>query len=299
MSKKESKLTKNQKKENYSIICDEYFARIDYQSSAKSLNEKKIEYSILNLIEKIMKTGYKGEIPTDHKEKGKLYLQILESKIPFELMGEKPTYQLKWNAETNTFVEKKISQEIIKKIKNVLAKHNFEVIFEILPNLICQNKKNMKVMFLHLSNETNSTLELPFSIFSKFLSNYKILLKTNYTIDNSLDIEFNVGALTKYGWHAFEKDEVRINAIKKRIMIEGVKPTLGTLESLKIKWQNNQKLNKYIPIIENDVKWIKNNFPIHDSVRKKLDQEFQKMISNNQELSKIIPDMKFILNCNN
>tara|TARA_B100000686_G_scaffold269646_1_gene285680 strand:+ start:321 stop:1262 length:942 start_codon:yes stop_codon:yes gene_type:complete len=295
---REKRRNKNKK---FKEICNEYFESIGYYDFKDLGLKKQVNlYTELNIIEKIIKTGYLGEIPPLIRDKTKLLLDINESKISSKLIGEKPTDSLIWNNEQKKFVIVKNDDKKINEITTLLKKHKYEITYTSPSNLICYNAELDKTIFLHLTYGSVKNTEIPLSILSKFLNNFNSIQTTKRTDTGNLEIEYDDGALTDFGWHAFETTSVRLNALKRRILIDGIKPTLGTLEHLERTWPNMYTHQKYVPIVKNDIEWIERNFPTYlPLTREKLNHEFREMCRYHPEANNKVPDLKFIVNCKN
>jgi hypothetical protein len=182
------------------------------------------------------------------------------------------------------------------KITRLLNYHSYKIIFAKSNKIVAEHKETKNNIYLNLSNNTKSNnWDISLHILGKIIMGFKKPKIDNLTQNNEIVEE--VGALTKYDWHAADNKKRRCNALKKRLYAEGFKKTIGTLQHCRIYWRSpNSQNHKYLPAIDDDILWLQ-TYPMQDqNSKKRLFSEYAELQKNNEQLKSKKPSLMFFVN---
>ena len=151
---------------------------------------------------------------------------------------------------------------------------------------------------MYLNNDPESeNWEISLHILGKLLINLKKQIENKSRKNNEIIEE--VGAITKYGWHAYNKKKDRHNALKQRVYIEGFDKTIGTLLHLRTYWRSVTSPNhEYLPELDDDILWLQ-TYPIQNKkIKNILFNKYMKLKNNNVQLKNKKPHSMFFVNLN-
>ena len=139
---------------------------------------------------------------------------------------------------------------------------------------------------MYLVTGPKDPMQASMRFLGRFL-NYHQSSNVNNNSQNTYDIKEEQGILTNHGWHAYLSDNERHDALIKAIMFHGIDRILGTLQHLchPNRWGSpNSHSHQYLPIVENDIDWIRNYNPISEKTRIFLAEQLSDIRKNNKEI---------------
>lgn len=184
----------------------------------------------------------------------------------------------------------------LRKITRLLNYHKYEIIFVKSNNIVAEHRERKNSIFLNLINSTQSSYwDISLHILGKILMNLG-KPTTNKSRDNTEFVE-EAGAITKYGWHAYNNEKSRRNALKKRLYVEGFIKTIGTHKHIRQYWRSpNSPNHEYLPALDEDIIWLQ-TYPIqHENSRNRLSNKYTKLQKNNEQLKNKKPSLMFFVN---
>ena len=178
---------------------------------------------------------------------------------------------------------KKLPNNNLILLKRVIKYHNYEIVLIEFNNMIIQHVKNKNMIFLYV----NTTLEfnpwgMSYHTLGNILTNLK---KINLDLEqkNNKIIE-EIGALTKYGWRAKYKTEVRHDALMKKMYTDGFNPTMGSLKNTRRYMISIRSSNHHwLPVVEQDIKWMQ-SYPIQTrKIKQFLSSKYSQFQKNHKQ----------------
>ena len=293
--------------------------------------EEKIKFYSLDYVEKVLlDLGYNQELvrntinsyckldfwlneflsksinPEEFKNNNSRYdiFIILVNKLKTELIKIKLQNKNKSNS-FSTFIqwtkcktEGRILYSELKKIKEKLYHYNYEILLIKSNNIIVQHIKIKNIIFLYV----NTSLEphefgIDYFTLSKFLINLESQRKKKNK--NNDIIEEEIGALTKYGWHANLSTKYRQKALREKCLVDGFEMAIGTLQHMGFYWRNRHDGNYewYLQNVEEDIDWIRGNYPKYTKkVKDFLSSQYMELQKENEQLKNTEADSMLILN---
>ena len=182
------------------------------------------------------------------------------------------------------------------KITRLLNRHKYEIIFVKADNIVAEYRETKKCIFLNLiDNPKSANWGISLHVLGKIIMNLE-KPATKKSRENNEFVE-EVGAITKYGWHSYNNEKSRRDALKVRLYVEGFKKTIGTHIHIRTRsFGPNSLSHENLPEVDNDILWLQTYPTRHQSSKNKLSSKYKELQKNNKQLKSKKPSSMFFVN---